>query len=315
MSPQQSGVREQLLELGVPPYLVTMAIPFMFFTPGAIDPDSPSIIEIIKGLQRGLRRAGQRGVRESGVFDRATVAALNRVSPPAGSYLHKTWTDLYRDVLAACRRGSIGLGSYYEFSPPVGPFPGSTIGTVPGALGATAVDAGVSLTWGLGIRDKSNCVPIPKSSGPTFEVFRDLQRQINRLLPLVKGGRIGEDGILGPGTLNAIRKLEPIFMQSLPAESCSQVAAQANTLSGKFAAEADQRAISPNANKGSSVTKTSVAEAPGKPVSAAELPALSVGGGVGSALKKFLPFLLVAGGVAFFAVHQRKKKSKKKGAK
>lgn len=320
---KEANVREMLLDLGVPSFLADMAIPFMFFMPGTTDPDSPSIIEIIRGLQRGVRKLGYKDVRVTGVLDRQTALALDQISPPRGSWMRKTWVQLYGDVLRAKKDPERTahkmlfdagvLGSYFEYEgPPVGPLPGVMVGTPPGplGLGATATDSGIALSFGLGITNKKNCVPIPRRSGATFSAFKNLQRQINRVLTTIPGGgRIGEDGVIGGGTVSGFNKAVgsiPLLGSVLKVDNCSALAKRAASLGSTLKTFADRAGISTAANKGSSRT-TGSAETTPRAMTPEEAATAAAGGGAMAALKKFGPFLLLAAGVAWWASKKKKK--------
>jgi hypothetical protein len=322
------NVRTMLLSLKMPSFLIDMAIPFMWFTPGAVDPDSPSVIEIIKGLQRGLLKLGSR-VRVSGVLDNATAKGLDEIAGTEGEWMQKTWVQIYGDVLEAMdnpgrkahKMRAAGLGSYFEYDGPApGPLPGWRVGLPPGPLGmyqdlgATAIDGGVELEFGRGTKDTNVIVPIPKSSGPTLTAFKNLQRQINRLLSL-KGKRINEDGLIGAGTFKAFQTVQDAIGVSVPGdETTGTMAAHAITIANTLDQQATARNIPANANQGattSSAASRAVAVAPMSAAQAAAFTGGTGGGGGGDvmdALKKYLPFLLLAGGIAFFAAKSRKSK-------
>lgn len=322
---KENNVRFMLLDLGVPPYLVDMAIPYSWFLPGTSDPDSPAVIELIRGLQRGLRGIGYKHVLVSGVLDRSTAKALDEISPPKGSWMEKTWVQLYGDVIDAAKNpeqkafdivnGKKGaLGAYFEYKgPPVGPLPGAIVGTPPGplGLGATATDAGVELNFGQGVKNKNIIVPIPKSSGPTYTAFKNLQRQINRLLSK-RGTRIGEDGLIGINTYKGLQTAQDVIGMSVPGdENTGSMASNAVTIAGILSREADGMGIPKNANQGATTSPAALVESAKAPMTSMQA-ASFMGGGVGEAVKKYLPFLAIAGGVAWYAASQRKGGKKKK---
>lgn len=318
---KQQNIRQMLLDLQMPPFLTDMAIPFMFFMPGTIDPDSPSVIDIIKVLQRGLRKLGYARVRVNGLIDRETAKGLDEISPH-GSWMEKTFVQIASDILAAMRnpertahkirfapsgKGMSGYFQYEGIAP--GPLPGFMVGTPPGplGLGATATDQGVALEFGQGIANKTNIVPIPKSSGLTYNAFRNMQRQINRALSK-KGTRIAEDGILGPGTYKALQQAQDVIGQSVPGdESTLEMARHAVSIAYALGTAADSMGISADANKGATSSAASRGEPTPPPMTAAQAAAYGSGGGVAAALKKYLPFLALAGGAAWYAASQRKK--------
>lgn len=310
----KADVREMLLSLGVPPFIATMTIPFMWMTPATTDPDSPSVIEIIRGIQRGVRSLGYKKVSVNGVLDAQTGAALDELSP---HWMSKTWAQISGDVLGGMRNPErkahqmayTSTGSYFEYDGyPPGPLPSIVVGTPPGplGLGASIVDSGVELTWGLGTRDKSNMVPLDSI---TRTVFKGVQRQINRL-----GGGIGEDGIIGLGTSAGLKRVvkplpsgDPLKSRAAGAVTPMGIAANAATLVYLLTREADKRGISKNANQGPTSTVASTETTTG-PVTQQQAASASADAQIGVAFKKYFPFLLIAGGVAWFA-------SKKKGKK
>jgi hypothetical protein len=318
MNHDKSDVREMLLSLGVPPFVATMSIPFMWMTPGTTDPDSPSVIEIIRGLQRGIRKLGYRKVFVSGVVDAQTSIALDELSP---NWMSKTWTQIAGDVLGGMRNPERkahqmayvrkATGGYFEYQGrPPGPLPGILVGTPPGPLGLGAalsvVDSGVELTWGMGTKNATNMVPM---NSLTLTVFKGLQRQINRL-----GGKVGEDGIIGAGTLAGFKRV----LSKLPASSAAKqrgqhlattmgLAANSATLVTMLTGEADAQGVASNANRGPSTTSASN-ETATTAVTPQQVAAMSANAGIGIALKKYFPFLLIAGGVAWWASKKKKRK-------
>lgn len=312
MSRREINVREMLLELKVPPFLADMAIPFMWFMPATIDPDSPSVIEINRGIQRGLRSLGFKGVRVNGILDRQTTAALNQVSAPNKAWMHKTFVQIYGDIIQARKdpdRKSFqaaALAGYFEYQgPPVGPLPGSMVGLPPGPLG-------MGLDWGHGTKDPRNCVGI----GSTKNVFKELQRQTNRLASKFGTSRVGVDGIIGPATLSATRAVAikiwspPAEMWTSPSFTCDILGKHAEAVLQAFRREADKvgapQSVPPPSGGGGP------RDTPGPVIDPNSVPSAGlVPGGAFAALTKYAPFLLLAGGVAWYA-NERSKKGKRK---
>lgn len=325
---KETNVRAMLLDAGIPSFLADIAIPFMWFIPGAVDPDSPSIIEINKGMQHSLRKLGYRDVQVSGVLDRATARALDQISPPAGSWMQKSFVQIYGDIERAKKNPEqaarrvlalSGFGEFFEYrGEPPGPIPSWRAGTPPGPLDLGSVmDAGIELSFGPGIRDKSVMVPIPRRSGITYATFLRLQRAINRLLAAkgeftgkAPGGRIGEDGAIGSGTHKAFRKVQDAhFQQSFPGDTNSAgMAAHASTLAAILEAKANELGVAAQANKGSAATPASTEQA-AAPLSQDQALALAAQGPIQmSGVSKYLLFFAAAGGVAWYAASKRKKK-------
>lgn len=324
---KENNVRNMLLNAGIPSVLADIAIPFMWFIPGAVDPDSPSIIEINRGMQRSLKKLGYRDVQVNGVLDRATAQALDQISPPAGSWMQKSFVQIYGDIERAkkdpeqaARRtlALAGFGEFFEYrGPPPGPIPSWRAGTPPGPLDLGSImDAGVELSFGPGIRDKSAMVPIPRRSGITYTTFVRLQRVINRLLSAngefgpAPGGRIGEDGVIGSGTHKAFRKVQDAhFQQSFPGDQNSAgMAAHASTLAAILEAKANELGVAAQANKGSTVTQASLDQASTQLSQDQALALAAQGPPAGESMSKYLLFLAAAGGVAWYAASKRKKK-------
>ena len=315
-----TNARKILIDLGVAPFLTTMSIPFMFLLPGATDPDSPSVIEIVKAIQRGLKKLGYKKVMVSGVVDRDTAAALDHVAPPRGSWMQRTWVTLAGDILRRLRApksAPIAMGEDpMGYVRGYGPLPGKMVGLPPGPLGMgdSATDQGVSLTFGQGIKTPSNIIPVPKDSGPTFDAFRNLQRQINRLLSKIPGSiRIGEDAIIGDSTRKALEKIVAgiPFGIKIPVGNTVNIAKNAVTWGQILKDAADKAGVSYSANLGSPATPARAFEPPAAPLPENKVLSLSQAGFFGFLDQvpggKFLPFVALGLGAAWFAVQHRKK--------
>ena len=319
-------IRSMLRELGTTDPLCDISIPSAWLIPGAADPDSAGVVIVNKALQRGLKKVGYEDVLVNGIIDVQTASALDHLSPPDGSWMHKTYVYLLAEVIEAVRHPSrvakriaaSSLAGYFEVEGgPYGPIPGSTIGQPPGPLGigATSVDSGISLEFGQS-KKKTSFVPIPKSSGTTFHAFTNLQRQINRLLSKsANGGRIDEDGILGKGTFAGFKRAQTVVGMSLAGDESLLALAKNSVSTGSILrSEADSLGISPNANKGASVTSASLKEPTPLPMTKGEMSSFS-GGGVMSAVKQYVPFLALAGAVAWYASSTKKKTKKRRKTK
>ena len=324
-------LREMLMDAGVPGFLTTMVIPFMWFIPGAVDPDSPSVIEINKGIQRSLRKLGYRGIQINGILDRETALALDQISPPRGSWMQKTFVQIYGDLERAKKNPEeainralvlSGFGGYFEYQGvPPGPLPSFRAGTPPGPMGLDGViDAGVELNFGPG-RTQNVMIPIPRKSGTTYTVFRRLQRVINRLLSAKgeftgkqPGGRIGEDGAIGKETFKAFNRIQDAhFRQSFPGDAnIVGLASHAVTLANILERKANSLGVSENVNRGSTLTPSSQeqASAPLTKQQIATLTAQSSSSEIKEALVKYIPFLAIAGGIAWYAASQKKRRKK-----
>jgi len=315
-------VRSMLLELGVPRYLTDMAIPMTWFLPGTTDPDEPATIEIVKALQRGLRRFGYKDVQVTGLVDTQTAHALDEVSGPG--WVQRTWIQLMSDVINAKRNPSHkalvmrmdkgaakrGLSGYFEYEgKPPGPLPGYMVGLPPGplGLGATAVDAGVTLNYGKGVTDPNNMVPI---DAVTKSAFKNLQRQLNRnLAPL--GRRVAEEGVIGSETRSGILALPGALPKSYWAQSTEVMAKNAVTLGDLLKSQADSLGVTSVANKGStSSSKSAEKTVVVNPDGTSQY--VGAGGGFSEQIKGMMPWVLLAGGVAATAVYMRKNRKRKR---
>ena len=308
------NVRTMLLELGTPPYLADMAIPFVWFTPGTTDPDSQPVMELIQAAQRGL------GMHPSGILTAETARALDVVSGP--EWMSKAWIQILGDVLtgqgapkAAYRAGRLlvgapvglqGLGaSMVEYGfrsrPRRRSFFRSNQYSLSG-LGTTSTDQGNELTFGKGIKDPENMVPI---GGLTKGIFEELQRQINRT-----GGSVAVDGIIGAGTLKGFK--QSLSVISTPMLGAAQLQSISNTLqlaSHAFTAMSSLQGL-PSQPKRAVVAPRPKVDSTTAPITDQEKQE-NWSGGFGGGQKWILLGLLAAGG-AWYAMDQRKGKRKSK---
>jgi hypothetical protein len=316
------NVRQMLQALGTPSYLIDLAIPFVWIPVVTMPLQAQSTIEIVRALQRGLRKIGYTAVRENGMLDAATRSALNEVSP---AWKQKTFVQVIGDVLDAMRNPerkardiAMGLADYFDYQGvPPGPLPSFRAGTPPGplGLGSTSIDNGVALEFGQGISNKTNIVPIPKTSGITYAAFKNLQRQINRALAGT-GSRTDEDGIIGAGTLKAFKKAAsiveatiPVFSLTVAGQNTVTLAQSAVTAAASLKTYADRMGVSASANKGSTSTPASKAE-PTPPPLTQEQANKYADNRISGAVSKYVPFLFLAAGVAWYAASQKKGKKK-----
>ncbi len=307
-------VRSMLLALKVPPVLAEMSIPYMWFMPGGVSPDSQPVMEIVQGAQRGLQRLGYARISVNGILDAETAAALNSIVTPKGSFIQTPWVKIYGQILAALRdpRGKAqrmqggappaGLGGYftaYDAAP--GPLPGWMVGLPPGpmGMGETSMDGGVELIFGAGVTNKTNMIPVNDAAK---SAFKTIQRQINRLFTKFPGGagaRLPEDGVIGEDTLSSLIELAPMlgsFASTFQYGTTQTIAQKAITVGNFLKQKADSMGIAESANQGAKTTVTSAVEnflAPAAP-------------GGSSSIKKYLPYAILAGGVAFWAAKRKK---------
>lgn len=197
-------VLEQVKSLGLNQVVATMVIPYMWVTPGGSDPYSPSVIEIVRGAQNGMRRLGIQ-TRGDGFIDRATANAFTRIS--GAHWKGKAWVQIYGDIIdTIAGRGSLGpKGNSMTYNTGLSDYHGmghNYFGRY-GSLGATFEPGeGTSFVNRNGI-----CVPL---KGPADDVtvnlraHQELQRQVNRNLKSWNGKLIAEDGDIGPITVAGV---------------------------------------------------------------------------------------------------------------
>lgn len=208
-------VVELLLASGINRVEATMAIPYMWFTPGTSDPYSPVVLVIVQGVQNNLAKLGI-STRHDGFVDRATSEAITSVV--GDRWKAQPWVTIYEKLLAAKKAGWKGkktMGSYLG----VGDIPSSS-------FTLTAKGSAVGTT------------PSTKA------LFKDLQKQLNRLasLPGAGFGKIGVDGYLGNNTVAAVTAAENfIGMSVVPSYTATGVATAADRARDEFRAQADSR--------------------------------------------------------------------------
>jgi len=226
------NIRETLINLGTPAVVVPVVEQYLYLLPETTDPDMQGTAYMIRAIQVGLRRLGHK-VALSGVFDEATVRALNSVSLPAGSWRRKTWIQILNDVDDAVRNPrsrAVALRAGSGYTQQQGWFDDAKSF----ALGL----AGSLVKWGFGT-SKTVCVG---ADAAAKSVFLAVQRQANRL-----GGGIKEDGVIGPATVAAIQKLAgPAGMSP---STCADVANNAVLIGMRLKAEADRRGLPADAGK------------------------------------------------------------------
>ena len=105
VAPNNVSFGDALRRAGLNPVETTLGLPYMFLAPAGSDPDMQGVQVLIKGLQNTLNRAGYRLVPD-GRLGPDTAAALNRLSPPRGSYAAKPWFQIYGDVLSQLAAGA-----------------------------------------------------------------------------------------------------------------------------------------------------------------------------------------------------------------
>lgn len=110
VAPNNVSFGDALRRAGLNPVEVTLGLPYMFFAPAGCDPDMQGVQVLIKGLQYTLNRIGY-NLATDGHLGPDTAAALNRLSPPSGSYASKPWFQIYGDVLSKIAAGARAVSS------------------------------------------------------------------------------------------------------------------------------------------------------------------------------------------------------------
>lgn len=144
---EKNTVRHILLELGVPDFNATMAIPYMLIAPRALDPSMVQMIPVIKKLQEQLASMGAPGITQSGVLDEPTAAAIKVI---AGT----EWLAMpfYETIRATNKAEADG----YTFAAPQPASSGSpepvsgVLDVIPDTLGLPSVPGGI-VTYGVGL--------------------------------------------------------------------------------------------------------------------------------------------------------------------
>jgi len=211
-------IGDQLRRLGLNQIESQMAVPYMWIAPGTSDPYSPVVISIVSGLQAGLAKLGVT-TRGDGYIDPPTSAGLVSVSGPR--WKTKAWTRLYGEMIEAVGAGrrphQKGRCQMYEHA----------MGEIPRS-GFNFTKAGTA--YGIGPANDS--------------LFKELQRQINRLASTGTFGKIGVDGKIGKNTVAAVTAAEGVARMSVVrAHTPEGIARDADTAAAAFAQAADQLGI------------------------------------------------------------------------
>lgn len=224
------------MEMGMNRGVATLAVPFMWVTPGGSDPFSPTVIMIVNAAQARMRELGYK-VTGHGFAGKTTQAAFAAVSGP--DWKNKSWIQIYGDLLTASkagRRNSVPMGDFMYTQ---------GLGNYSQALGAIGVTG-----WCSDKNPQPPCKPrggscIPKNAA-TLASFKAAQNAINRILKAKsKGGYISVDGRPGPGTLRALDKARvaaglPAGQALGPFSHCDQFAAVADVIAITLGSLADQ---------------------------------------------------------------------------
>ena len=87
---------ELAMAIGMSRANATLAVPFLWITPGGSDPYSPTIIMMVEALQHSLRKLGVK-TRGDGFVDKGMSSALERISGP--HWKSKAWIQVFGDVI------------------------------------------------------------------------------------------------------------------------------------------------------------------------------------------------------------------------
>lgn len=90
-------VRQVIADMGVRPYLASVAIPTLFLTPGESDPSSQPVMIIVQGIQKCLNELGFT-VPRNGLMNAATQSAIAQVA--GRNWPAVPWMHIYK----ICRR-------------------------------------------------------------------------------------------------------------------------------------------------------------------------------------------------------------------
>jgi hypothetical protein len=126
---------------GVDDYTAQMLVPFAFMAPATTDLDMPSVIEIVRAIQRSLNALGA-NLQESGQLDVQTAILIQQVTGPGWKSV--PWYQILEKIVHHADRGgtvrpiarpAAGVaGSMCDFAP--SSMPGGLLGWA--ALGGLA---------------------------------------------------------------------------------------------------------------------------------------------------------------------------------
>ena len=301
---------EAAMKMGLNRVNATMVTPFMWFTPGGSDPYSPVVIMLVEALQHRLRHLGYEN-RADGFVDRATSAALSKISGP--TWKQKAWVQVYGDVLHTAATGhrprttEEDIMSYSH----MGAINGrgrvrylreAPAGTRWGTLGDVE-----RTDWCSTSNPQGNCKPYAGICKPmnsrTLAFAKDLQRQLNRILKAQKKPLLYVDGSIGPKVVAAVNTAIPY-----PAPNCDAVAQIVDELASTAAAVADNMGAGAVPDPKGSMARSPVIDpstgVPKYPPRQAGLTAIF------DFVQSPLGLAVVGGGVLFFLMTQDKKKKK-----
>lgn len=100
----QRTARELALAIGIGGFNATLMPPFMPLSPATTDPKSPTVILIVRHLQKVLFELGATDVQNTGYIDTATYYALEQLLGP--SWMRMSWAENIGAVVDAMRTGT-----------------------------------------------------------------------------------------------------------------------------------------------------------------------------------------------------------------
>lgn len=231
---REPTLRSMLTQLGLGQIEASMAIYFMFMLPRTTDPDAPGVIAIIMGMQRGLVKLGC-PIDVDGRLGGKTARCIAQVS--GRDWYEKTWVQLMGDLIDALKAGKRLSRSNAK---PLGDYKMTYYNAGTGApLTHYALGALPFSTWCSDKNPQPGCTALKNICKPmdaaTLEVFKDLQRQTNRVLNSQGRTLLDVDGRIGPKTMAAVTQIVDV-----PFGHCDNLSAVANDMSALIRSKADQ---------------------------------------------------------------------------
>lgn len=83
---------------------ITLAIPYLWQTPGSSDMSTAGVQVIVKALQRGLKYVGLYTKGIDGILGVGTMSALDKVLPPKGTWRSTPWVNLVQAVFEQVKK-------------------------------------------------------------------------------------------------------------------------------------------------------------------------------------------------------------------
>lgn len=213
-------VRQIIADMGVRPYLASMAVPTLFLTPGESDPSSQPVMVVVQGIQKCLNELGFT-VPRNGLMNAATQSAIQQVAGrnwPAVPWMHiyklcrrnKRWNLKPMKQVNWKQTQRTAIGEPISLGASVSPLDAAIIYTIP----STSIDC-------VGGGSSEYCF----GKSPTVTTkFKQLQTVLG----------VAIDGKIGPKTAAAAaRKAKELFLDRY---SRKLTADEANHLQGVYSA-------------------------------------------------------------------------------